>query len=91
MTRRELISVCIVALFGILLMAQNCPAQTGICDADPCQSIPNAIVGTCTEIGGSCSAVSDYICSCDSGYDCATLQAVEVCDPCEVGNQRSKS
>jgi hypothetical protein len=68
MIRRRLISVCVVALFGILLMGQDCPAQTGLCDPDPCQGIANAVAGTCMEIGGSCTGPSDYMCTCDLGY-----------------------
>jgi len=70
MIRRGLIPVLvpILAFFGILLTAHDCPAQTDLCDPDPCQSIPNAVAGTCTEIGGACTGPSDYACSCDSGY-----------------------
>jgi hypothetical protein len=53
------------ALFGTLLVGQDSFAQTGLCDPDPCQSIANAVAGTCTEIGGSCTAASDYMCSCN--------------------------
>jgi hypothetical protein len=68
MIRRRLISVCVVALLSIVLMGQDCPAQSGLCDPDPCATIPNAVAGTCSEIGGSCTGPSDYMCSCDSGY-----------------------
>jgi hypothetical protein len=67
-TRLVCLLIVAMALFGTLLMGQDCLAQTGICDPDPCQGIPNAVVGTCTEIGGPCTGPSDYICSCDLGY-----------------------
>jgi hypothetical protein len=74
------------ALLSILLIGQDCPAQTGICDSDPCQSIPNAGAGTCTEFGGSCSAASDFFCSCDGGHtwqgETHTCEEDAV-DPCE--------
>lgn len=55
-------------IFLMFLLGENCRAQTGLCDPDPCQGIPNAIAGTCTEIGGSCTGPGDYSCSCDPGY-----------------------
>jgi len=58
-----------VALSGILLMGQDCFAQTDPCTPDPCQSIPNAVADTCTPIGGSCTPASDFTCTCDTGYD----------------------
>jgi len=67
MIRRRLIPVCIAAFFGILLVGQDCPAQTDPCHPDPCQTIPNAVGGSCVPIGGSCTAATDFFCSCDVG------------------------
>jgi hypothetical protein len=78
MIRRRLISVCVVALFSILVMGQDCFAQTDPCTPDPCQSIQNAVAGTCMEVGGSCSAAIDFSCSCDSGY--AWQDATNTCE-----------
>ncbi len=47
-----------VALSAILLMGQDCLAQTDPCNPDPCQSISNAVAGTCTEVGGACTGAS---------------------------------
>jgi len=65
----------LVVLFGVLLIGQDCAAQ---CDPDPCATTPNAIADTCTEIGGSCTGPSDYMCSCDSGY--AWQAATHTCE-----------
>ena len=66
MIGRRMISVCAGAFFGIFLIGQDCVAQQ--CDPDPCVSIPNAVAGTCTEIGGPCVGPSDFSCSCDLEY-----------------------
>jgi len=58
----------LVALFSVLLIAQDCPAQSNPCDSDPCQGIPNAVAGTCSYVGGPCTGVSDYMCTCVSEY-----------------------
>jgi len=70
MLSQEMLPVWIgvILLSGLLLVGQDCLAQTGLCDPDPCQSIPNAVAGTCSEIGGSCTGPSDFFCSCDGGY-----------------------
>lgn len=70
MLSRKKLSVWIgvILLSCVLLTGQDCAAQTGLCDPDPCQSISNAIAGTCSEIGGSCTGPSDFFCSCDGGY-----------------------
>jgi hypothetical protein len=57
----------ILAFSSFLLMGQDCFAQTGLCDPDPCQGIPNAIGGTCTEVGGPCTGPSNFFCSCVAG------------------------
>jgi len=64
-------AVCftLLALIPVLLIGQNCLAQPGLCEADPCQGVPNAVAGTCSEIGGPCAGPSDYMCSCDPLYD----------------------
>jgi 5'-nucleotidase len=77
MIRRRLIPVCVAALFGILLVGQDCPAQTDPCDPDPCQTIPNAVGGTCVPIGGSCTPATDFFCSCDVG---AWQDATHTCE-----------
>lgn len=57
-----------VAFSGILLMGEDCAAQTGPCDPDPCQSIENAVDGTCVPIGGSCTPADDFSCDCETGF-----------------------
>ena len=63
-------AVCftLLALIPVLLIGQNCLAQTDLCDPDPCQGMPNAVAGTCTAVGGACTPATDFFCSCDSGY-----------------------
>ena len=68
MMGRRFVSVCLLALFSVLLAGHDSIAQSDPCDPDPCSTIPNAVVETCTEIGGSCAGPSDFFCDCDSGY-----------------------
>lgn len=60
--------VGIVVLCAGLLMGRDCPAQTNLCDPDPCEGIANAVPGTCTPIpGGVCQPI-DFACQCSPGY-----------------------
>ena len=66
MFKRNLIAVWfgIIVLSGMFLMGQDdWPPQTDPCVPDPCATIENATVGTCSAIDGT-----DFTCSCDSGY-----------------------
>jgi formylglycine-generating enzyme required for sulfatase activity len=85
MLRRSLTPVWIVVILvsGMSFIAQDGAAQTGLCDPDPCQSSPNAVAGTCTEIGGSCVGPSDFFCSCDTGYTWEDATNTCVANPCD--------
>ncbi len=79
----------IVLLSGmslLFLMGQDCSAQGGICDPDPCQSIPNAETGTCVPVGGCCTDACDYFCSCKPGYTW-----VDASHSCEWGPNECQS
>ena len=67
---RNLVPVWIfVFLFsGILLMGQDCAAQTNLCDPDPCEGIANAVPDTCTVIPGGVCLPDDFACQCSEGY-----------------------
>ena len=69
MMRLRSVSVCVVALFSILLAGQDCLAQSDPCNPDPCEGIPNAVADTCVlQGGGACSVGYDFNCACDPGY-----------------------
>jgi hypothetical protein len=55
----------VLALFSVILLAQDCPAQCvpAPCDPDPCQGIPHAVAGSCADLGGG-----NFTCDCDEGY-----------------------
>jgi formylglycine-generating enzyme required for sulfatase activity len=74
----HLLRIVVILLGGILLMGQDCPAQTGLCDPDPCASIQDAVPDTCVPVAGSCTPASDFACSCDTGY--AWQDATNTCE-----------
>jgi formylglycine-generating enzyme required for sulfatase activity len=70
MVKRSVSTFCIgiVVLFGILLMGQDSAAQTGLCDPDPCEGMPNAVADTCTSIPGGLCQPGDFSCDCETGF-----------------------
>lgn len=71
MLRRELIPawVVIILVSGLLLVGQDCPAQTDPCSPDPCGGIENAVEGSCHNPipAGICNP-ADFKCDCDPGF-----------------------
>ncbi|MGW8323696.1 MAG: hypothetical protein ACWGSD_19305, partial [Thermodesulfobacteriota bacterium] len=59
----------VILVSGTFLLGQDCAAQSDPCDAEPCQTIDNAVAGTCVlQGGGACSPGYDFACACDPGY-----------------------
>lgn len=60
--------VLLAGLFLVFLTGQDCAAQSDPCNPDPCQTISNAVPGTCMAIGGSCAPADDFTCECQGGF-----------------------
>jgi len=54
--------------FLMLLMGQDCVAQSDPCNPDPCQTIPKAVPETCTSVAGVCAPANDFTCDCEAGF-----------------------
>jgi hypothetical protein len=80
MYKRNAIPVWIgsVVLISVFVMGQDAAAQTDACAGDPCQSIENAVAGTCTSIPGGVCAPDDFTCDCGVGF--TWEQATHTCD-----------
>ena len=82
MLRGNLVPVWIgiILLSGMFLMGQESwPPKCGPCDPDPCLSIPDAVPGSCEDVGGG-----DFTCDCEAGYFWEEIGNTCEEDPCAL-------